>query len=278
MNENTFKETFPEVQLSVYPHEIQNFGNLIADISILEQFHAYLAFRGVKYLNTFIVTDANDCPNLLSHGATFRMGVLIPNYTQDMVVQGTNVPHFSKMSGDMSGSKSPLNVFQILGDIRKQAQYTMYSQCNENGTFSTHTWFHSFQDPGPHPSFRTTTPSTLMTDNPVQTFPVQSTSWSGPPAPYAHFHKSTILVSKQGELVALRKVRTPLNGRTSVTRFPLTKQDILSHYSGRFEGIGHFPGEPYKFHLKPEHKPARHAPRKVPQACQTCSKESSNPP
>ena len=24
-----------------------------------------------------------------------------------------------------------------------------------------------------------------------------------------------------------------------------------------------FPGEPYKFHLKPEHKPARHAPRKV---------------
>ena len=44
----------------------------------------------------------------------------------------------------------------------------------------------------------------------------------------------------------------------------MTKQDILSHYSGCFEGIGHFPGETYKFHLKPEHKPARHAPRKVP--------------
>ena len=41
-------------------------------------------------------------------------------------------------------------------------------------------------------------------------------------------------------------------------------QDILSHYSGCFEGIGHFPGEPYKFHLKPEHKPTRHAPRKAP--------------
>ena len=47
-------------------------------------------------------------------------------------------------------------------------------------------------------------------------------------------------------------------------RLPLTKQQILSHYSGCFEGIGQFPGEPYKFHLKPEHKPARHAPRKVP--------------
>ena len=44
-------------------------------------------------------------------------------------------------------------------------------------------------------------------------------------------------------------------------RLPLTKQDILSHYSGCFEGIGCFPWEPYKFHLKPEHKPARHAPR-----------------
>ena len=42
------------------------------------------------------------------------------------------------------------------------------------------------------------------------------------------------------------------------------KQDILSHYSGHFEGIGHFPGELYRFHLKLEHKPARHAPRKVP--------------
>ena len=49
-----------------------------------------------------------------------------------------------------------------------------------------------------------------------------------------------------------------------MNRLPLTKQDILSHYSSCFEGIGCLPGELYKFHLKPEHKPARHAPRKVP--------------
>ena len=100
MNENTFRELFLEVQLSVCPHEIQNFGNLIADVSILGQFHTYLQFRGEKYLNTFIVTDANDCPNLLRHGATFRIGVLLPNYPRDMVVEGENVPHFSKISGD----------------------------------------------------------------------------------------------------------------------------------------------------------------------------------
>ena len=49
-----------------------------------------------------------------------------------------------------------------------------------------------------------------------------------------------------------------------MNRLPLMKQGILSHYSCCFEGIGYFPGELYKFHPKPEHKPARHAPRKVP--------------
>ena len=46
MNEKTFNELFPEVQLSVCPHKIQNFGNSIAHISILGQFHTYLEFRG----------------------------------------------------------------------------------------------------------------------------------------------------------------------------------------------------------------------------------------
>ena len=71
-----------------------------------------------------------------------------------------------------------------------------------------------------------------------------------------HVHQPVSQVCKPGESLALRKVKHPLNGRTSVSRLPLTKQDILSQYSGCFEGIGHFPGDPYKFHLKPEHKPA----------------------
>ena len=85
MNEKTFKKLFPKVKLDVCPYKIQNFGNSTADISILGQFPTYLQFRGKKYLNTFIVTNTNDCPNLLSHGATFRMGVLIPNYPEENV-------------------------------------------------------------------------------------------------------------------------------------------------------------------------------------------------
>ena len=105
MNEKTFRRLFPKVELSVCPHSIQNFGNSTADIYILGQFRTYLQFRGRKYLNTFIVTNANDCPNILSHGASFRMGVLVPNYPEENVVK----------QGDKETGTS--NVFQILQDL-----------------------------------------------------------------------------------------------------------------------------------------------------------------
>ena len=77
-----------------------------------------------------------------------------------------------------------------------------------------------------------------------------------------HVHQPVSQVCKPGESLALRKVKTPHNGKTSVSRFPLTKQDILLQYSSCFEGIGRFPGDPYKFHLKADHQPARHASKK----------------
>ena len=130
MNEKTFRRLFPKVKLSVCPYEIQNFGNSIADISILGQFHTYLQFRGEKYLNTFIVTNANDCPNLLSHGATFQMGVLLPNYLEENVVKGENVPNFKfgASAGTSTGTSS--NVFQILQDLRLK-------QCPETNSDSS---------------------------------------------------------------------------------------------------------------------------------------------
>ena len=118
MNEKTLRRLFPKVELSVCPYNIQNFGNSTADIYILGQFRTYLQFRGRKYLNTFIVTNANDCPNILSHGATFRMGVLIPNYPEENVVKGDKVPNLK-----IGTPTSTLNVFQILQDLRlKQYQ------------------------------------------------------------------------------------------------------------------------------------------------------------
>ena len=45
---------------------------------------------------------------------------------------------------------------------------------------------------------------------------------------------------------------------------PLKKQDILKTYTDVFTRIGKFPGLSFKFQLKPNAKPTRHAPRKVP--------------
>ena len=285
MNEKTFKKLFPKVKLSICPHEIQNFGNSVADISILGQFRTYLQFRGEKYLNTFIVTNANDCPNLLSHGATFRMSVLLPNYPEENVVKGCgeNVPNFkfSTSTGTSTGTSS--NVFQILQDLQLKQYQESHPDSMQIESRTSHTNTHSTTGTiiqniaqlttsfrtttptkdmtgrtntvQPATSFRTTTPTKAMTGQQVNPVP-QDTSCKAHLESCMHVHQPVSQVCKPGELLALRKVKHPLNGRTSVSRLPLTKQDILSQYSGCFEGIGHFPGDPYKFHLKPDHRPA----------------------
>ena len=142
---------FPGVQLSVCPHEKQNFRNSIADISILGQFHTYLEFCGEKYLNTFLVTNVNDCPNLLSYGATFRMGVLLPNYPEENIVKGENVPNFKMNTGTSDGTS---NVFQIWQDLQqKQYQYNSNTVPNMVHTMNI------AQMAQTETSFRTTTPS-----------------------------------------------------------------------------------------------------------------------
>ena len=127
----------------------------------------------------------------------------------------------------------------------------------------------------PVTSFRTTTPSNATTGRKTkQVDPVhQDTPRKAPLGHCMHVHQPPVQVCKPGESLTLRKVKHPHNGRTSVNRLPLTKQDILSQYSSCFEGIGHFSGDPYKFHLKPEYQPACHAPRKVPIHLESAFKE-----
>ena len=250
MNEKTFRRLFPKVKLSVCPHEIQNFGNLTADISILGQFHTYLQFRGEKYLTTFIVTNADDCPNLLSHGATFRMGVLLPNYPEENVVKGE--------TGTIS------NVFQILQDLHlKQYQETGSSQPRASLTSTTDTACTTTQlmpltaygsTPASHNTgitsmsesstvSRTTMPADTTPSSRQPTSEVhQNSSHSGPPICCMHVHQPQSQACKPGEPPALRKVKIPHNGKTSMNRSPLAKQEISSQFSGCFEGIGRFPG------------------------------------
>ena len=275
MNEKTFKKLFPEVDLSVCPHSIQNFRNSTADVYILGQFRVYLKFRGRKYLNTFIVTNANDCPNILSHGAIFRMGILVPNYPEENMVKAR----------DMETGTS--NVFQVLQDLRMQ-QYQRISEprthrpgttamttttkqlkasetpkscetaSQKAGTMSLYTCNMSpiqtsFRTmPPPKPSAYRTIPTPEL--NTVYRRPAsrihQPHSHSELQACCMHVHQQQSKTYRMEEPPALEEVKHPHRDRTSVSRSPSAEQEVLSQFSGFSEEIEHFTRDPYTNHLR----------------------------
>ena len=276
MNEKTFKKLFPEVDLSVCPHSIQNFGNSTADVYILGQFRTYLKFRGRKYLNTFIVTNANDCPNILSHGAIFRMGILVPNYPEENMVKVR----------DMETGTS--NVFQVLQDLRMQ-QYQGNSEPRmhrPSTTFTTTTtrqlkasetpksYETASQKAGTatytgntspiQTSFRTMPPPKPSAHRTISTPELNTTHSTRRPAfrihqPHSHsehktccmhVHQQQSKTYRMEEPPALREVKHPHRDRTSVSRSPSTEQEVLSQFSGFSEEIEHFTRDPYTTHLK----------------------------
>ena len=50
----------------------------------------------------------------------------------------------------------------------------------------------------------------------------------------------------------------------SIADLPLTQEKVETTYADIFQGLGKFPGEPYKLRLKPDAVPVKHRPRKVP--------------
>ena len=275
MNEKTFKKLFPEVDLSVCPHSIQNFGNSTADVYILGQFRVYLKFRGRKYLNTFIVTNANDCPNILSHGAIFRMGILVPNYPEENMVKAR----------DMETGTS--NVFQVLQDLRMQ-QYQRISEprMHRPGTTATTSTTRqskasetpksretASQKAGTTPlytsnmspirtSFRTMPPPKPSAYRTIPT-PELNTAYRRPASrihqPHSHselqdccmhVHQQQSKTYRMEEPPALKEVKHPHRDRTSVSRSPSTEQEVLSQFSGFPEEVEHFTRDPYTTHLR----------------------------
>ena len=240
MNEKTFKKLFPEVDLSVCPHSIQNFGNSTADVYILGQFRVYLKFRGRKYLNTFIVTNANDCPNILSHGAIFRMGILVPNYPEENMVKAR----------DMETGTS--NVFQVLQDLRMQ-QYQRISEprTHRPGTTATTTTTRQLKASETPKSYKTASQKAEL--NTVYRRPASRIHQPHSHSELAccmHVHQQQSKTHRMEEPPALKEVRHPHRDRTSVSRSPSTEQEVLSQFSGFPEEIEHFTRDPYTNHLR----------------------------
>ena len=279
MNEKTFKKLFPEVDLSVCPHSIQNFGNSTADVYILGQFRVYLKFRGRKYLNTFIVTNANDCPNILSHGAIFRMGILVPNYPKENMVKAR----------DMETGTS--NVLQVLQDLRMQQYQGKYQGNSEPrthrpGTTATTTTTRQLKASVTPKSYKTASQKAGTATHTISMSPIRTSFRTMPPPkpsayrtiptpelntaystrrpasrihqPHSHselaccmhVHQQQSKTYRREEPPALKEVRHPHRDRTSVSRSPSTEQEVLSQFSGFPEEIEHFTRDPYTNHLR----------------------------
>ena len=54
------------------------------------------------------------------------------------------------------------------------------------------------------------------------------------------------------------------NHSLSIADLPHTQDKVESTYADVFQGLGKFPGDPYKLRLKPDAVPAKHRPRRVP--------------
>ena len=83
-----------------------------------------------------------------------------------------------------------------------------------------------------------------------------------PPTCCVHVHQQQSQTCRPGEPPALREVKHPHKGRTSVSRSPSTEQEVLSQFSGYSEEIGHFTRDPCKPHLKSCLQLTKHASKK----------------
>ena len=84
-----------------------------------------------------------------------------------------------------------------------------------------------------------------------------------------HVHQQQSQTYKTGKPPALREVKHPHRDRTSVSRSPLTEQEVLSQFSSYSEEIEHFTRDPCKTHLKSCLQLTKHAPKKqVVNACE----------
>ena len=163
------------------------------------------------------------CPNILSHGATFKMGILVPNYLEENMVK----------LGDQETGTS--NVFQILQDLRiKQYQGKSESKAHQpSTTFTTGTTKQlkvlkthktASQKAGmaiyianmsqtltpcrtmPPPKTRTKANTSHNTRRPVSGTH-QFYSHSGPPTCCMHAHQQQSQTCRPGEPPALKEVK-----------------------------------------------------------------------
>ena len=225
INKKTFNEVFPDVELEESTYVLQNFDKRL--IKPIGSFRCFLRWKGHKYRVKFEVMGI-DTPNLLSRETTFLMGIL----KKCLSVEKTpNEPNNQISSTSVSGHSVPLTEEDPL--------------TSTEGVFS-HSVPPAEKDP-------------LTSTEGLFSHSVPSTEDSS-----SQMNCASISNTPESPESSSDHVAGSYNRSLSITDLPLTQEKVESTYADVFQGLGKFPGEPYKLRLKPDAVPAKHRPRKVP--------------
>ena len=224
INKKTFDELFPDVELEESTHILQNFDKRL--IKPIGSFRCFLRWKGHKYRVKFEVMGI-ETPNLLSRETTFLMGIL----KKCLSVEKTqNEPSNQISSPPVSGHPVPLtegaSCHSVPPTEAAPVPLTEGASCH----------------------------SVLLTE----TAPLTSTEEKS--------QMNCASISDTAETPDSSSVRVvgSNNHSLSITDLPLTQEKVETTYADVFQGLGKFPGEPYKLRLKPDAVPAKHRPRRVP--------------
>ena len=224
INKKTFNRLFPDVELEESTHVLQNFDKRL--IKPIGSFRCFLRWKGHKY-RVKIEVMGIDTPNLLSRETTFLMGIL----KKCLSVEKTpNEPNNQISLTSVSGHSVPLTEKDPL--------------TSTEGVFS-HSVPLMEEDP-------------LMSTEGVFSHSVPSTE------DRSQMNCSSISDTAENPDFSSNRVPGSNNHSLSITDLPLTQDKVETTYADVFQGLGKFPGEPYKLRLKPDAVPAKHRPRKVP--------------
>ena len=237
INKKTFNEVFPDVELEESTYMLQNFDKRL--IKPIGSFRCFLRWKGHKYRVKFEVMGI-ETPNLLSRETTFLMGIL----KKCLSVEKTqNEPNDQISSLPVSGHSDPL--------------------ASTEGVFS-----HSV--PPTEADSLASTEGLFSHSVP----PTEADSLASREGVFGHSVPLTEDKSQMNCASISDTAETPgssadhvvgsNNHSLSITDLPLTQEKVETTYADVFQGLGKFPGEPYKLRLKPDAVPAKHRPRRVP--------------
>ena len=229
INKKTFHEIFPDVELEESTYMLQNFDKRL--IKPTGSFRCFPRWKGHKYRVKFEVMGI-DTPNLLSRETTFLMGIL----KKCLSVEKTpNEPNNQISLTSVSGPTPGHSVLLTEEDpLTSTEGVSCHSDTSMEGVFSHSVPPTEEKPPKPPLADRSQMNCASISDTAVSP------------------------ESSSDHVVGLN------NLSLSIADLPLTQDKVESTYADVFQGLGKFPGEPYKLRLKPDAVPVKHRPRKVP--------------